>query len=217
MAAPIVSLDARDDGAVVVDRIASALRSGGVVLLPTDTVYGLAALPGDAAATDQLFALKGRAPDTPLAVLCADVEQALALADPAVEAAVRAVGARWWPGPLTVVVPRRPGMLLHLGEPATTVGLRVPDHDVVRAVAAVVGPVAATSANRHGQATPATAEEAAEALGAGIALVVDGGRMTTSASTVIDATGDPWTVLREGPIPGASVVSLANATSDGDR
>lgn len=188
----------------VVALLAGALRDGQVVVLPTDTVYGLAALPTDAAAIDQVFALKGRGADTPLAVLCADVEQALGLAaDPD---AVRAAAERWWPGPLTLVVPRRPGADLHLGEPPDTIGLRVPDHDLVRAVARVVGPIAATSANRHGEPPAATAVEAETALGDGLGLVVDGGRLDASASTVIDTTGPIWRILREGPIPGVAVL-----------
>lgn len=189
----------------VVQRVADALRAGEVVVLPTDTVYGLAALPTDAAAVDRVFALKGRAADTPLAVLCADVDQALALA--AEPDAVRGAAERWWPGPLTLVVARRPGLGLHLGEPPDTIGLRVPDHDLVRSVARAIGPIAATSANRHGEPPATSAAEADAALGDGLGLVVDGGRLEASASTVVDATGPAWRVLREGPIPGADVLA----------
>ena len=154
-------------GPDVVARVAGVLRDGGVVVLPTDTVYGAAALPGVPRATDRLFALKGRGADVPLAVLCAGADQALALADPdGVDDDVRRIAARLWPGPLTLVLPRRPGLGLALGEPATTVGLRCPDHALVRALAAEVGPLATTSANRHGEPTPATAAEAAAALAA---------------------------------------------------
>ncbi len=189
----------------VVARVADALRAGQVVVLPTDTVYGLTALPTDAAAIDQVFALKGRAADTPLAVLCADVEQALALA--AEPDSVRRVAERWWPGPLTLVVTRRAGADLHLGEPPNTIGLRVPDHDLVRVVATAVGPIAATSANRHGDPPATTAAEAEAALGDGLGLVVDGGRLEASASTVVDTTSPIWRILREGPIPGADVLA----------
>lgn len=216
MGASLLSLADSDRGEVV-HQIVAALEAGGVVLLPTDTVYGLAALPGDHAATDRLFALKGRRDDTPLAVLCADVDQALALADPSVAGALRDVGGRWWPGPLTVVAPRRAGVQLHLGEPASTIGLRVPDHDLVRAVAAQVGPIAATSANRHGVPTPPTAAEAAAQLGPGISLVVDGGPLSTTASTVVDATGDGWRILREGPITGDDILRIARASSPDDQ
>ena len=193
----------------VVAEAAAVLRDGGVVLLPTDTVYGIAALPRERAATEQLFALKGRATRTPLAVLCAGLDQALELAAAEVEGAVRAVGSRWWPGPLTLVVPRAPGAELHLGHPSHTIGLRVPDHALVRALAAEVGPMAATSANRHGERTAPTAVAAAASLRGEVALVVDGGTVDGSASTVIDATSSPWTVLRSGPLPSEEILALA--------
>ncbi len=216
MAPSLISL-ADCDTSDVVERIAEVLEAGGVVLLPTDTVYGLAALPGDRAATNRLFDLKGRTEDMPLAVLCADLTQALSLADTAVVEALAKVGVRWWPGPLTVVVPRRSGLRLHLGEPSTTVGLRVPDHDIVRAVAARVGPIAATSANRHGLPTPTTTAEVAAQLGPDIALIVDGGPLSTTASTVIAATADTWKILRDGPIAGADVLRVAHAAEADDR
>ncbi|MGQ0433784.1 MAG: L-threonylcarbamoyladenylate synthase [Microthrixaceae bacterium] len=215
MTSPTIALS--DDPSSAVEHIAAALLAGEVVLLPTDTVYGLVALPGIASATARLFELKGRATATPIAVLCADVDQAVALAGPEAGPALAAVGARWWPGPLTIVTPRRPGVELYLGEPATTIGLRVPDHEVVRAVAAVVGPVAATSANRHGEPTPTTAPEAAASLGSDIALIVDGGPLRGVASTVINATTRPWTVLREGSIDGSAVIEAAAASSSDDR
>jgi len=204
---PTIAL-AGEAAAEAVERVAAALAAGGAVVLPTDTVYGLAALPRDHAATDRLFELKGRSAHTPLAVLCADIDQVLELVDPSVEALVRAAEQRWWPGPLTLVLPRRIGVHLYLGEPATTIGVRIPDHALVRAVAAAVGPVAATSANRHGEPTPASASAAAAALGPGVALVVDGGELALSASTVVDATQQPWVVLREGPIAGGDVLLL---------
>lgn len=206
-APPTIALGA--DLAAAVARVSAALRAGGVVVVPTDTVYGLAALPGDAAAMARLFALKGRGPGVPVAALCADTDQAMALAASPLAPEVAAAAARWWPGPLTLVVPRRLGLHLHLGVPVTTVGVRVPDHALVRAVAAEVGPVAATSANRHGEATPVSAAEVVAALGAGVDLLVDGGELTAGASTVVDVTQAPWRVLREGPIPADDVLALA--------
>jgi L-threonylcarbamoyladenylate synthase len=203
-----VALDRAGEVAAVV----AALRAGGAVVLPTDTVYGLVALPGDPVAADRLFQLKGRGADTPVAVLCADTDQALGLADPVDPVAVRAVADRWWPGPLTLVLPRRPGVVLHLGQPAATVGVRVPDHDLVRAVAAVVGPLAATSANRHGEPTPGTAAAAAAALGSGVAMVVDGGPLEGAASTVLDATAPAWRVLRAGDLPISDILAVAAGT-----
>lgn len=197
---PFVHQDADD----AVERVATVLAAGGVVVLPTDTVYGLAALPSDPVAMGRLFALKGRDERTPVAVLCADASQALGLAEPSNGARVAAD--RWWPGPLTLVVARRLGVEFHLGEPTTTVGLRVPAHVLVRAVAAAIGPIAATSANRHGTPPAVTIEAAIKSLGSGIDLLVDGGTLVSSASTVIDTTATPWRVLRDGPISGAAVL-----------
>jgi tRNA threonylcarbamoyl adenosine modification protein (Sua5/YciO/YrdC/YwlC family) len=122
---------------------------------------------------------------------------------------VHRVAQRWWPGPLTLVLPRRSGLALHLGEPETTVGLRVPEHPLVQAVAAAVGPIATTSANRHGEPTATTAQEAVAALGEGVALAVDGGRLEGRSSTVVDATGPSWRVLREGPVPADELLRMA--------
>ena len=197
----------------VVARAAAVLRAGGVVVLPTDTVYGLAALPGVAGATEALFRLKGRSADVPIAVLCASAAEALALADPAsVDGEVAGIAARLWPGPLTLVLPRRPGLAYELGGgSAESIGLRCPDHPLILALAADVGPIATTSANRHREPTPPTARAAAAALGDGVGLVVDGGPCTAPPSTVVDATGPHWRVLREGSVTLADVESAATA------
>jgi L-threonylcarbamoyladenylate synthase len=203
-------LDARRPTAEVVARGAAALRAGEVVALATDTVYGLAALPGSAAHTRRLFALKGRAADVPLAVLCAGRGQALDLADPArTSPAVRGIAARLWPGPLTLVLPRRPGLAYALGQPEDTVGVRCPDHALLRALAAEVGPLATTSANLHGEPTPPTAEGVAAVFGTGVALVLDGGPCAGVPSTVVDCSGPAWRVLRAGPITEADLAAAA--------
>ena len=201
----------------VAEQVAAALLAGGVVVLPTDTLYGLVALPGDRSAVEQLFALKQRTMGVPLAVLCGDTAQALGLAELPIDAGVRAVAERWWPGPLTMVLPRRAGLELHLGEPASTIGLRVPDDALVRDITARIGPIAATSANRHGEPPATTAAAALEALGSGVALIVDGGPSAGDASAVIDATRRPWHVLREGPIPAAEILATAGAARADDR
>jgi L-threonylcarbamoyladenylate synthase len=199
----------------IVARAAGVLRAGHIVVVPTDTLYGLAALPSMTGATETLFALKGRGTDVPVAVLCASAAQALELADPAgLSDAVRRIAGRLWPGPLTLVLPRRPGLGYALGEPTATIGVRCPDHTLVRALAAEVGPLATTSANRHGEPTPPTAAEAAALFGTGVGLVLDGGRCAGAASTVVDATGGGptgarWRVLREGALSLADLEAAA--------
>ncbi len=182
-----------------VERAAKVLLGAGLVVLPTETVYGLAALASDPAATRALFARKGRGADVPIAVLCADAEQAMALTAAAPPLAAELAAAHW-PGPLTMVLRRRPGLGWRLGEPTDTIGVRCPDHDLVRALAARVGPLATTSANRHGLPTPSSALEAAEQLLGPVDLVLDGGALSGTPSTVVDLTGDASRVLRQGAV-----------------
>ena len=190
---------AADDPRAVATAVDVLLR-GGTAILPTDTVYGVAALASVPDATASLFALKDRGEGVPIAVLVADVEQARSVAEvPSADAA------RWmatlWPGPLTLVLPRSTAATgLALGGDGDTVGVRCPDHGLIRAIAAEVGPIATTSANRHGAPTPTTAEEAAASLVGAVDLIVDGGPAGTVASTVVDATWETWRILRQGAI-----------------
>lgn len=186
------------------DDAVAVLRAGGVVLLPTDTVYGLAVATTCPGAVQQLFDMKGRGRDVPIAVLVADADQAWALAAVPVPPSARRLAERWWPGPLTVVVARAPGWDADIGGDGTTVGLRCPDHALVRDLCRAVGPLATTSANRHGARTPPTAAAAAAAVGH-TGLVVDGGELAGAASTVVDCTVSPVRVLREGAVPAAAV------------
>ena len=146
-----------------------------------------------------------------MAVLCADVGQALGLADRErmPEGAGR-IAERLWPGPLTLVLPRRDGLRYALGKPEETIGVRCPDHDVVRALAREVGPLATTSANRHGHATPPTAAGVAEVFGAGLGVVLDGGPCAEPPSAVVDATGPTWRVLRAGRVSEDDLAAAAD-------
>jgi len=188
-------------------RAADALRAGGAVVLPTDTVYGVGALPSVPGATAALFALKDRDRTRPLAVLVADDEQAMALIEPQTEPVLRLID-RFWPGPLTLVLRRSASAAGYdLGADSSTIGVRCPDHDRVRALAAEVGPTATTSANRHGEPTPPTAREAAAALSGAVEVVLDGGRLDGQASTVVDCTGVVPVVLRAGALPPEAVTT----------
>lgn len=180
------------------ERAVAVLRAGEAIVVPTDTVYGLAALPSVAGAVDRLFALKGRPADMPIAVLVAGLEQTEALAD--LSSTARRLAEAFWPGPVTMVLPRRPGVDLPLGEPHQTIGIRWPDHPVIAALAAEVGPLATTSANRTGQPTPEGAADAAAALTGPVGAILDGGPCAGTASTVVDLTGSEIRVLREGAV-----------------
>ncbi|MBW8825303.1 MAG: threonylcarbamoyl-AMP synthase [Acidobacteria bacterium] len=184
----------------------AALEAGLVVLIPTDTVYGLAVDPRRPGATGRLFAIKERPTDAALPVLAADEASAFGLAATVPEPAAR-LARRFWPGGLTLVVPRRSGLALDLGgADDTTIGVRVPDHDLVRQLARRVGPLAATSANLHGRTTPPTAEEVMAQLGdAGVAVVLDGGRCEGAPSTVVACTDLDAVVLREGRIAAETI------------
>lgn len=205
-------MSARERGADVpgaeVGAVVAALLAGGAVVLPTDTVYGVATATAVRGSTAALFRLKQRPVDAAVPVLCADEASARGLArDLPHEAEV--LMARCWPGPLTLVVPRRRGLDLDLGGPDhETIGLRVPDAPMVRAVAAGAGPLACTSANRHGQPTPATAAEAAAALGPAVAAVVDGGPCEGAPSTVVGWVSGALHVYREGAIPAGRLQQL---------
>lgn len=176
------------------DATVDALRRGGVVAIPTDTVYGLAALPGDRAAMQRLFELKKRSDAKSIAVLVSDLDQAQTLTT----AELGRFGA-FWPGALTVIVPRSNLTDLHLGGNGETVGIRCPDFAFVRRLAHELGPIAATSANRSGATTCSTAEEVATEFPE-LSIVVDGGPSGDLASTVVDATTSPPSVLRVGPV-----------------
>ncbi len=183
-----------------------ALRAGLVVGIPTDTVYGLAAEPSRPGATRRLFDLKARPQSVALPVLVADVAQALALA--VADRMAVALMERWWPGALTLVLARRPSpWFADLGGDGETIGLRCPAHPVPLALAAAVGPLATTSANRHGGAPLETAQELSAELGPGVAVILDGGRCSGSPSTVVDCTGVEPGCLREGSIRWAEVVA----------
>ena len=182
-----------------------ALLAGGVVVIPTDTVYGVAVATSVPGATAALFAVKRRPAEVALPVLCADESQARSLAGDIPSGAERLMAA-FWPGPLTVVVPRRPGLGLDLGgSDDTTIGLRVPAAEVVQAITAEAGPLACTSANRHGEPTPATAAEAATALGPGVDAVLDGGPLAGAPSTVVAWVDGGLQVLRRGAISAADL------------
>lgn len=181
-----------------IDEVIACIRAGGVAGIPTDTVYGLAALPDHPGALAALADLKGRDRDQPVAALLDTPEGATRfLDDPAALERVR----RFWPGALTAVVRARPGGLLPpVATAAGTVGLRVPDDDLARAVIRACGGIlAVSSANTHGAPPCLDAHEVAEAF-PGL-LVLDGGRREGGvASTVVNLASDPPRILRAGPI-----------------
>ena len=185
----------------------ATLRAGGVVAIPTDTVYGLAVDPSVPGATDALFALKARPQTLDLPVLVGTIDQADALAGPGgLSPVARRLARAFWPGALTIVVSRRRGLHWELGAHADTIGLRLPDHALARELCDEVGALATTSANVHG-AEPATdADAVGRAFGPGV-VVVDDGRCSGPPSTVVDVGVDTPRCLREGAVPWDEVVA----------
>ena len=178
-----------------------ALRAGGIVAVPTDTVYGIAVALDTPRGIEALFAAKRRPPDKGIMLLLADAGQAPAIGQWPPAAA--ALADAFWPGGLTLVVGQRPDVPLPavLTGGASTIGLRVPDHPAPRALAAAVGPLPTTSANISGIPEARDAAEILAQLGEAVAVVLDGGVAHGGpASTVVDCSGDRPTILRSGTI-----------------
>lgn len=178
--------------------VLDALRDGEVIVMPTDTVYGLACLPNIPAAVSKIFALKGRSAEKALPVL-GDSPQSLAdvavFDDRAVELA-----RRFWPGPLTLVLPRAEGFTYYLGDDAEdTIAVRVPQNEVALELLRSSGPLAVTSANLSGQPPAGSADEAADIFGGEVTTYLDGGQGKGVPSTVASLVGD-LKVFREGAI-----------------
>jgi L-threonylcarbamoyladenylate synthase len=187
------------------------LKAGGLVAFPTDTVYGLGALAFNVAAIERLFAIKGREQTKAIAVLIAETGDLDKIARDMNEQALR-LAERFWPGPLTLVLPRRTSLPTVLS-PNDTIGVRVPDHDVARTLLTAAGPLAVTSANLAGGANTRSADEVLAQLGGRIELVLDGGQTPgEQPSTVVDLTGAQPRVLRAGPISEEEI----NAALTGD-
>jgi L-threonylcarbamoyladenylate synthase len=181
---------------------AAVLRTGGIVAMPTDTVYGIAVALETPGGIERLFHVKRRPPDRGIMLLLDAASQAALVGGmgPAASALTDAC----WPGGLTVVVPQRPERPLPavLTGGDATIGLRVPDHPAPRALAAAIGPLPTTSANRSGVSEARDAAAILAQLGDEIDLILDGGQAHGGpASTVVDCTADPPRILRPGAIP----------------
>lgn len=182
-----------------VRRAAAIIRLGGVVIYPTETVYGLGCDPANVDAAKRVCMIKGRV-DKPLPLACSDVDVARRLVE--FNPPAERLASRFWPGPLVLVLPARVDYSIWVTRGARTLGVRVPDHAVARRLAELSGGViVSTSANRSGGPPPTTAGEAAEALGGEVDLILDGGRTPLGEpSTVVDLSGEEVWILRKGPI-----------------
>ena len=195
-------------------KAAEIIRSGGLVVFPTETVYGLGANALDSVAIQRIYALKGRPATSPLIVHVASIEQARGLAAEWTEEAEQ-LAQEYWPGPLTVVVPKREIIPDAVTAGLGTVGLRMPRHEVALELLREAGvPIAAPSANRFTQLSPTTAEHVREAFGDETPFLLDGGPCEVGLeSTVVAVTKDGLEVLRPGMafVEDASLVTASEA------
>ena len=189
----------------------AVLRGGGILAIPTDTVYGIAVGLATPGGIERLFAAKERPPDKAIMVLVADLAPVTDLVELPPAAAVLA---SLWPGGLTLVLPLLPGVRLPAALTAgtTTLGVRIPNHEVPRGLAREVGPLPTTSANRSGAPDATSADEVIASLGDRIEAVIDGGRSPGGVpSTVVDCTGATVRLLRSGAIPPERIAALLDA------
>ncbi|TDL51729.1 threonylcarbamoyl-AMP synthase [Paenibacillus dendritiformis] len=205
------------EGQPAIMEAAALLAAGGTVAFPTETVYGLGADARDTRAVERIFAAKGRPSDNPLIVHIADIAMLDELVEPFGDTARRLMD-RFWPGPLTIVLPARPGAVSpRVTAGLDTVGVRMPAHDTALAlIRAAACPVAAPSANRSGRPSPTRAEHVTEDLNGRIGGIVDGGPTGVGVeSTVVELHGDRIHVLRPGGVTIAMLREIAaNVTID---
>lgn len=205
----VIAIDALGTQGDRIARAASCLRAGGLVAFPTETVYGLGVNALDRDAVRRLFAAKGRPANDPLIVHVASLEGARPLVV-AIPAAAAALASRFWPGPLTMIMPRSPAVPDEVTAGLDTVAVRVPAHPVARALIDAAGiPIAAPSANLFSRPSPTSAAHVLEDLRDRIDMVVDGGTTDVGVeSTVLDLSTEPPVVLRPGAITLAMIQSV---------
>lgn len=193
----------------------TTIGRGDLVVIPTDTVYGVAADAFNAGGVAKLIAAKGRTRQSPPPVLIPGIPTLDALAE-AVPDEVRALVAAYWPGGLTVILPSRSTLTWDLGETRGTVALRMPSHRIALELLSETGPLAVSSANLTGQPAATTAAEAEAMLGDSVSIYLDGGPGGTVASTIVDATGllvpdGKLRIVREGAIPNDDIRQIVGA------
>jgi L-threonylcarbamoyladenylate synthase len=179
---------------------ASLLTAGSLLIYPTDTLYALGGRVLDAAAGVAVRRAKGREEGKPLPLVAADVAQARELSRAWPEAA-DLIAARFWPGPVSLVVPAASAVPVDVTAGTGHIAVRVPDLELTRALCRRAGALVSTSANRAGGSPPVSCAEALEAVGAGAALALDAGRGRAVASTIVDLTTTPPRLLRAGAVP----------------
>lgn len=180
-------------------RALSSLQAGGIIAFPTDTVYGVGSLAFDNAAIESIYTAKDRPIEKAIPILIGDLSDLEKVGMNIPDMALR-FAARFWPGPLTCVVPKQPTLPLAVSA-TSTVAVRIPNHPDALALLRAAGPMAVTSANISGQPSPTTAQDVYAQLSGRIPLILDGGTTPGGIpSTLVDCTGEQPIILREGPI-----------------
>jgi L-threonylcarbamoyladenylate synthase len=188
-------------------KILQVLNAGGLVAFPTDTVYGLGSLAFNGKAVESIYIAKDRPAEKAIPILISDAEAIDKVASYIPDMAIK-LADNFWPGPLTLVVPKIQTLPLAVSS-SETVGVRVPDNAIARNLLRSSGPMAVTSANISGGKNPTTAEEVFDQLKGRIDLILDGGKTVGGvASTVVDCTQKEPVILREGPISLESIKSV---------
>jgi L-threonylcarbamoyladenylate synthase len=205
------------DVAATIDQAVMALRAGELVAFPTETVYGLGAKAADPVAVGRIFALKGRPPDHPLIVHLGSQGQLLQWAADIPPVAAR-LAAKFWPGPLTLILPRAPQVSKVVTGGQDSIGIRVPAHPIAQQLlGAFGGAIAAPSANRYGRLSPTCAAHVREEFGDAVEVVLDGGETPIGLeSTIVACLGNVARLLRPGFITRSQIESLVGRLADGD-
>ncbi len=200
----------QSDHPVALPHAVDVLQNGGLVAFPTDTVYGLAALPTKTEFIESLYTVKGRESTRAIAILMSSPAQLSKVSVSPNEIAQKLAN-RFWPGPLTIIVPKHPSLPKVLS-PSTTIGVRIPDHEIALQLLELTGPLGVTSANISGQENTVTAQEVLEQLDGRFHLLIDGGRTPGSIpSTVVDCTSMEPKILRPGPISLANIQEVTGS------
>ncbi len=189
----------------VVAEAAATLLAGGLVIYPTDTLYALGCRAADGAAARRVRDAKGRDDGKPLPLIAADTAQVEDLA--LLSHVARRIASALWPGPVTLVLPARPGVPAEVTSGGTTVAVRVPALELARRLCAAAGPLVSTSANRSGNPAPATCEEAVREVGESAALALDGGPGGGPPSTNVDVTDVEPRLVRLGATPWSEIAA----------
>ncbi|MFV0406092.1 MAG: L-threonylcarbamoyladenylate synthase [Propioniciclava sp.] len=203
MSSDILAVSADEESALAA--AVAAIRNGEIIVLPTDTVYGIGAAVTNPEAVQRLLDAKERGRDFPPPVLVAEVRSIGALVE-GLDERVALLGEAFWPGALTLVLPAQPSLQLDLGDRAATIAVRVPDHRFTRELLRRTGPLAVSSANIHGEAAALTVADAMAQLGDRVSVYLDAGTGAQPVpSTIVDLTGPHARILRQGRIGPAAL------------